>query len=151
MKQETKHRGGQQGNRNAVKHGYYSRELNKEEKLDFNIAAGMQGIDQEIALLRFKIKKAVTSGDVADLIPLSKITYALEKLIRTHQKFFVLEDSKYEHFRKALEKIEREIGGRSSSDVSNSFIANPQIQSLPLSPVANNEKTIDPQNKAGST
>jgi hypothetical protein len=143
--------GGQQGNRNAVKHGYYSRELNKEERLDFNLAAGMQGIEQEIALLRFKIKKAVTSGDVADLIPLSKITYALEKLIRTHQKFFVLEDSKYEHFRKALEKIEREIGGRSTSDVSNPFFAHPQIQSLPRSPVANNEKTIDPQNKAGST
>jgi hypothetical protein len=147
----TKHRGGQQGNHNAVKHGYYSRELNKEERLDFNLAAGMQGIEQEIALLRFKIKKAVTSGDVADLIPLSKITYALEKLIRTHQKFFVLEDSKYEHFRKALEKIEREIGSRPGADVSNPFIARLQIQSLPLSPSAINEKTINPQNEAGST
>jgi hypothetical protein len=149
---ETKRkRGGQQGNRNAVKHGYYSKELNKEERLDFNLAAGMQGIEQEIALLRFKIKKAVTSGDIADLIPLSKITYALEKLIRTHQTFFVSEDSKYEHFKKALEKVQREISGPSRPDSLKPYAGCRQIQSPPLSAVVINEKTIDPQNKAGST
>jgi hypothetical protein len=144
-------RGGQKGNRNAVKHGYYSKELNKEERLDFNLAAGMQGIEQEIALLRFKIKKAVTSGDVADLIPLSKITYALEKLIRTHQTFFAVEDSKYERYKKALEKVMREVVVPSDSDISNLFVACPQIQSLLPSGAAINEKTIDPQNEAKPT
>jgi hypothetical protein len=85
---QKRHRGGQPGNQNAVKHGYYSRELNKTDRVEFELAAGMDGIEEEIALLRYKIKKAVISGEIADLIPLSKIIYALEKLIRTNQKLF---------------------------------------------------------------
>jgi hypothetical protein len=85
---EKRQRGGQKGNQNAVKHGYYSQAFKKAEQLDFNLAAGLQGFNEEIALLRFEIKKAVSGGDTVKLVPLSKAAYALEKLIRTHHKLY---------------------------------------------------------------
>jgi hypothetical protein len=60
MKGETaKKRGGQKGNQNARKHGFYSRVLDEAEKLDFESASGVNGIDDEIALLRVKIKSVL--------------------------------------------------------------------------------------------
>jgi len=87
--QIQRRRGAPKGNRNAVKHGYYSRALNPAEQSDFQLAAGLEGISEEIALLRFQIKKAVTGGDIKSLTPLSKIAFALEKLIRTNHKFYL--------------------------------------------------------------
>jgi hypothetical protein len=87
--QQKRHRGGQPGNRNAVKHGFYSSSFNKQERFDFNAAAGMEGITEEIALLRFEIKKAISGGDIDHLLPLSRAVYALEKLVRTHHRIFV--------------------------------------------------------------
>lgn len=81
-------RGAPAGNKNAVKHGFYCKELNREDRSQFKKAANIEDIAQEIALLRFEIKKATSTGDVAKLIPLSKAAYALEKLIRTQQKVF---------------------------------------------------------------
>ncbi len=109
--EHRRHRGGQPGNHNAIKHGFYSRELNKEEMQDFNIAAGMEGIEEEIALLRYKIKRAVTSGEISDLIPLSKIIYALEKLIRTNHKVFARQDKLSEAMRNVYRDILVPIGG----------------------------------------
>jgi hypothetical protein len=105
---QKRHRGGQPNNQNAVKHGYYSRELNKAERLEFDLAAGMDGIEEEIALLRYKIKKAVISGEIADLIPLSKIIYALEKLIRTNHKIF---GSSQKNWENAFRTIFRDLIG----------------------------------------
>ncbi len=57
MPEEIKRkRGAPKGNQNARKHGFYSRVLDEAEKLDFELAAGVDGIDDEIALLRVKIK-----------------------------------------------------------------------------------------------
>ena len=81
-------RGGQPGNQNATKNGYYSQAFKKNEQLDFDAAASLQGFGEEIALLRFEIKKAVSSGDTLKLIPLAKAAYALEKLIRTNHKLY---------------------------------------------------------------
>jgi len=85
---QGRRRGAPVGNRNAVKHGFYSRELNKEDRSKLKKAANIEDISQEIALLRFEIQKATSSGEIAKLIPLSKAAYALEKLIRTQQKIF---------------------------------------------------------------
>ena len=52
-------RGAPRGNQNARKHGFYSRVLDESEKLDFTLATGVEGIDDEIALLRVKIKSLV--------------------------------------------------------------------------------------------
>ena len=53
------------------------------EKLDLDLASGVNGIDDEIALLRVEIKKAMAGGDAGNLEVLVKATNALERLIRT--------------------------------------------------------------------
>jgi hypothetical protein len=69
--------------RNPEKQGFYSRVLDEVERLDYELASGVNGIDDEIALLRVEIKKAISGGDVSNLQLLVKATNALERLIRT--------------------------------------------------------------------
>ncbi len=76
-------KGAQKGNRNAIKHGFYARIFDEAEKVDFTVAAGVEGIDEEIALLRLEIKNAISGGDERNLILLVKAAGALEKLVRT--------------------------------------------------------------------
>jgi hypothetical protein len=76
-------KGARKGNRNAVKHGFYTRIFDEAEKPDFTFAIGIEGIDEEIALLRMEIKKAITGGDARNLILLVKAAGALERLVRT--------------------------------------------------------------------
>ncbi len=103
---ECSRRGAPKGNKNAVKHGYYSQSLNKPEKLDYNLAAGVEGMTEEIALIRFEMKKAITSDDIHRLIPLSKATYALEKLIRTHHHLYL---EKQQNINTAIENVIRHV------------------------------------------
>jgi hypothetical protein len=48
--------GGQPGNQNARTHGFYSKVLTPDEKRALKRAAGVDGLDQEIAVLRVKIR-----------------------------------------------------------------------------------------------
>jgi hypothetical protein len=82
-KKENRKKGGQPGNRNAIKHGFYSKTLTDAEQNDFEKAAGIEGIDEEIALIRLEIKRALTGGDDTNLKIIVRATNALEKLIRT--------------------------------------------------------------------
>ena len=52
-------RGAPQGNQNARKHGFYSRTLTEAEALDMELATEVEGIDQEIALLRTRLRRLV--------------------------------------------------------------------------------------------
>ena len=52
-------KGAPRGNQNARKHGFYSKVLDESEQLDFALATGVEGIDDEIALLRVKIKSLI--------------------------------------------------------------------------------------------
>ena len=55
-KEETKKkRGAPKGNQNARKHGFYSKVLDEKEQADFDQAISVEGIDEEIALLRVKM------------------------------------------------------------------------------------------------
>jgi hypothetical protein len=74
------------GKASAPKSGFYSRVLDEAERLDFELASGVEGIDDEIALLRLEIKKAITGGDAENLELIVKATNALERLIRTRYK-----------------------------------------------------------------
>jgi hypothetical protein len=76
-------RGAPKGNRNSIKHGFYSKVFDEAERFDFNDAVGIEGIDEEIALLRLELKKAISGGDDRNLLLLVKASNALEKLIRT--------------------------------------------------------------------
>src|SRR4030042_6859310 len=50
-------RGAPKGNQNARKHGFYSQALTEAEKVDLDEAPLIEGIDQEIAFLRMKLKE----------------------------------------------------------------------------------------------
>jgi hypothetical protein len=90
-KKEKKQRGAPKGNKNAVKPKYYTDKLDEIEKLDIDSANNVEGIDEEMALLRHEIKKAITGGDERNLLLLVKAAGAIEKLIRTRYRISVSE------------------------------------------------------------
>jgi hypothetical protein len=78
------------GRKSGLKHtrskqdaNFYAPALDVAERLDFDLASGVNGIDDEIALLRVEIKKAMAGGDARNLKVLIDATNALERLIRT--------------------------------------------------------------------
>ena len=75
-------RGAPKGNQNARKHGFYSRVLDEAEQMDLELAEGIEGIDDEIALLRVKIK-AILEHDPENIQLIIKATNMLARLVRT--------------------------------------------------------------------
>jgi hypothetical protein len=83
MKGETaRKRGGQKGNQNARKHGFYAKVLDEAEKLDFETATDVSGIDDEIALLRVKIK-SVLEKDPENIKLIMQATNMLARMVKT--------------------------------------------------------------------
>lgn len=78
-------RGAPKGNRNARKHGFYSRVLDEAEKLDFEQAASVDGIDDEITLLRVKIK-SILEKDPENIRLIMAATNALAGLVKTRYR-----------------------------------------------------------------
>ena len=57
------------GNRNARKHGFYSKKLTRKQQHALEAASDVHGLDQEIALLRIKIQSIVeTDPDNHELL-----------------------------------------------------------------------------------
>ena len=75
-------RGAPKGNQNARKHGFYSKVLDEAEQLDLELASDVEGIDDEIALLRVKIK-SILEKDPENIRLLAAATNALARLVRT--------------------------------------------------------------------
>jgi len=71
--------------RNGVKRGFYSRALDEAEELDFELARGVEGIDDEIALLRVKIK-SLLENDPENVKLIMDATGALARLVMTRYK-----------------------------------------------------------------
>jgi len=83
MTADVKRRSGApKGNQNARKHGFYSKVLSEAEKLDFESASGVNGIDDEIALLRVKIK-SVLEKDPENIKLIMQATNTLAGLVKT--------------------------------------------------------------------
>ena len=76
---------GAKGNQSARKQGFYSRVLDEAEQLDFELASDVNGIDDEIALLRVKIK-SILGDEPKNLKLLVEATNALERLVRTRYR-----------------------------------------------------------------
>ena len=55
----AKRRGAPKGNQNARKHGFYSQVLNEAEKIQLEQARDIEGIDEEIAILRVKLRELI--------------------------------------------------------------------------------------------
>ena len=64
---------------------FYAKVLDEAERLDFELASGVNGIDDEIALLRVKIK-SILEHDPENVKLIMQATNALERLIRTRYK-----------------------------------------------------------------
>jgi hypothetical protein len=80
-----KKRGAPEGNQNARKHGFYSKVLTDEELRDFRQVTKVEGLDEEIALLRVKIK-SIVENDPDNLKLIVKALSTLEKLVRTRYR-----------------------------------------------------------------
>jgi hypothetical protein len=74
-------RGAPKGN-HEDKPGFYAKVLDAAERLDFELASGVEGIDDEIALLRVKIK-SLLENEPENIRLIMQMTNALERLIRT--------------------------------------------------------------------
>ena len=81
-RETTGKRGAPRGNQNARKHGFYSRVLDEAEQRDFALATEVDGLDDEIALLRVKIK-SIVAHDPENLGLIMQATDALARLLRT--------------------------------------------------------------------
>jgi hypothetical protein len=99
-------RGAPKGNRNAAKCGFYSKVFSEAERFDFHAAAGVEGIDEEIALLRLEIKKAISGGDDRNLRLLIKAAAALDKLIRTH---YQIATARHQGLKEAIENVIKDV------------------------------------------
>ena len=77
--------GGQPGNRNARKHGFYSRRLSPQEQADLEEAKGMDLLDEEMAVLRVKIGTLVENPNV-DLKLLLSAFQTLGRMLRTDDR-----------------------------------------------------------------
>ncbi len=75
-------RGAPKGNQNARKRDFYAKVLDEAERLDFELASGVNGIDDEIALLRVKIK-SILGDEPKNIKLIVEATNALERLVRT--------------------------------------------------------------------
>ncbi len=79
------------GNQYARKHGFYSNVLDETQLADFEKAITIEGLDEEIALLRVKIK-AIIQNDPENLRLIMQGINALMKLVMT--KFNISKDDK---------------------------------------------------------
>ena len=77
----VRRRGAPKGNQNARKHGFYSKVLDEAEQLDLELATGVEGIDDEIALLRVKIK-SILAHEPDNVKLIMQVTDTLARLVR---------------------------------------------------------------------
>jgi len=79
---EKKQRGAPKGNQNARTHGFYSQVLDEAEKLQLDEARAVEGIDEEIAILRVKLLTLINQHpDRIDMQMIAASTIA--RLVRT--------------------------------------------------------------------
>jgi hypothetical protein len=80
-----KRRSAPRGNRQAREHGFYAKVLDAAERVDLELASDVNGIDDEIAVLRVKIK-SVLEKDPENLRLIMQATNTLASLVKTRYK-----------------------------------------------------------------
>jgi len=73
---------GKRGTPKGRQPSFYTKVFDEAERLDFELASGVEGIDDEIALLRVKIK-SLLENEPENIRLILQMTNALERLIRT--------------------------------------------------------------------
>ncbi len=98
---EKKPRGAPKGNQNARKHGFYSQVLDEAQSLQLDQALEVEGIDEEIAILRVKLLSLIYKHpDRVDLQVITANTIA--RLIRT--RYSVSKDQ-HKPLKEAITKV----------------------------------------------
>jgi uncharacterized protein YjcR len=106
MSEEMKKKvGAPKGNHNSRTHGFYVKALNEEERLNFQQATEVEGLDSEIALTRVKIQS------LADREPdnMKMITQAVTALARVMMTKFNISKSDKKTFTEAMENALKDI------------------------------------------
>ena len=112
-----KRRGAPLGNQNARKHGYYSNVLDESEKRNLKMAYQIKGLDEEINLLRVKIK-SIAEHDPQNLRLISQAAVSLARLLRIRETNF----KKAQDLGQIIANVIREIGIPLGAD---KFLKNP--------------------------
>lgn len=82
MARTKRQRGAQPGNENARKHGFYSHVMNEANRVEMQYASEVEGIDEEITLLRLKIRELL-ERDPNNIELLLSATNTLSRLVKT--------------------------------------------------------------------
>jgi hypothetical protein len=98
-------RGGQPGNRNARKHGFYASVLDEIQKQALKQAAQVEGLDDEIGILRLKLK-SVVQHDPENVRLISQAAVSLARLLRTRNQ---LGKNDKNSLREAMQNVIRDI------------------------------------------
>ena len=85
-KRPKKKRGGQPGNQNARKHGFYSSHLPPEQAKLLEEAGDLRDLRPEIALLRVKLNTLLDDPDTAPELIL-KTVHALTRLLSVQRRY----------------------------------------------------------------
>jgi len=98
-------RGAPKGSQNARKHGFYSRVLDEADKVELEEAGYVEGIDDEIALLRVKLRDLVENHpDRIDLHFQAANTIA--RLVRTR---YQISKEQKKSLKEAIAKVLTEV------------------------------------------
>lgn len=92
------------GNRNAQRHGFYAKLFTADEITDLAAVAAAEGLDDEIALLRVRIRRAATGG--AELNAISRACGRLTQMLKAQQ---VLSGETMDRFQTAMSEVLAEL------------------------------------------
>jgi hypothetical protein len=109
-------RGGQRGNHNAIKHGFYAQQFNPTDLKDLE-KCELTGLSDEIAMLRVQARRVMALSSQAQdlkeailtLHALSVAAYTINRLIRTQLTFGMQHNEVQDALAQALQEIGEEI------------------------------------------
>src|SRR4030042_739096 len=102
---ENRKKGAQPRNQNARKHGFYSAILNDPEQALLQHAADLQGLDEEIAVLRVKLREVIIKHPENVQLAFEGAS-TLARLVRT--RYSITKEQK-KSLRDAITKVMTEI------------------------------------------
>jgi len=103
--EEKKKRGAPKGNQNARTHGFYSRVLNDAQKVRLADAREVEGLDEEIAILRVKLMTLIE--EYPERIDLQiGAAYTISRLLRTRHN---ISAGRKNSLKEAIEKVHAEL------------------------------------------
>ena len=98
-------RGAPKGNQNARKHGFYSQALTDAARLHLQEAASIEGVDEEIAVLRLKLRDLIQNyPDSVDLQ--IRLANTIARMLRTR---YQLGKDQKKPLREAIANVLKEV------------------------------------------